>query len=61
MSNNANVTVINRETGFLATIFTPPELVEERVYEILPPEAADWVREAYLATDRLMREAGLRG
>ena len=36
---------INRETGKLATIYTPPELVEERVYEIYPPEAADWVRE----------------
>ncbi len=38
--------LINRETGLLATIYTPPELVEERVFQILPPEAADWVREA---------------
>ena len=36
---------VNRETGKLATVYTPPELVEERVYEIYPPEAADWVRE----------------
>jgi hypothetical protein len=36
---------VNRETGKLATACTPPELVEERVYEIYPPEAADWVRE----------------
>ncbi len=36
---------INRETGKLATVYTPPELVEERVYEIYPPEAADWVRD----------------
>jgi len=36
---------VNRETGRLATACTPPELVEERVYEIYPPEAADWVRE----------------
>ena len=36
---------INRENGKLATVFTPPELVEERVYEIYPPEAADWVRD----------------
>ncbi|MBC7225368.1 MAG: penicillin-binding protein, partial [Anaerolineae bacterium] len=36
---------VNRETGRLATVYTPPELVEERVYEIYPPEAADWVRE----------------
>jgi membrane carboxypeptidase/penicillin-binding protein PbpC len=37
---------VNRETGRLATVYTPPELVEERVYEIYPPEAADWVRTA---------------
>ncbi|GAB4543063.1 MAG: PBP1A family penicillin-binding protein [Anaerolineae bacterium] len=36
---------INRENGKLATVYTPPELVEERVYEIYPPEAADWVRD----------------
>jgi penicillin-binding protein 1C len=35
---------INKETGKLATVFTPPELVEEKVYAIYPPEAADWVR-----------------
>jgi penicillin-binding protein 1C len=36
---------VNRNTGRLATACTPPELVEERVYEVYPPEAADWVRE----------------
>jgi hypothetical protein len=36
---------INRESGKLATACTPPELVEERVYEVYPPEAADWIRE----------------
>ena len=34
---------INRENGKLATVYTPPELAEERVYEIYPPVAADWV------------------
>lgn len=34
---------INRETGKLATVFTPPELVEEKVFTVLPPEAADWL------------------
>jgi hypothetical protein len=34
---------INRETGRLATVFTPPELVEEKVFTMLPPEAADWL------------------
>jgi membrane peptidoglycan carboxypeptidase len=33
---------INRETGFLATVFTPPQLVEERVYLAFPPAARDW-------------------
>ncbi len=33
---------INRETGLLATVFTPPALVENRVYLQIPPEAADW-------------------
>ena len=36
---------INRENGKLATVYTPPELVEERVYEIYPPVAADWAKE----------------
>jgi hypothetical protein len=34
---------VNRETGKLATVFTPPELVDEKVYTVLPPEAADWL------------------
>lgn len=38
--------LVNSETGLLATVYTPPEMVEERVYMVLPPEAADWVREA---------------
>lgn len=33
---------INRETGLLATVFTPPELIEKRVYMILPDEAREW-------------------
>ena len=36
---------INRENGKLATAYTPPELIEERVYEIYPAVAADWIRE----------------
>jgi membrane peptidoglycan carboxypeptidase len=36
---------VNRETGRLATVYTPPELVENRVYRIYPEAAADWVRE----------------
>jgi penicillin-binding protein 1C len=39
---------IDRETGLLAGPTTPPERVEQRVYQILPREAADWVRESGL-------------
>ncbi len=41
---------INRETGRLATVFTPPELIDERVYLIVPPEAVTWATEAGLPT-----------
>ena len=33
----------------------------ELEYSPQPDKIADWVREAYQATDKLMREAGLRG
>lgn len=33
---------INRETGRLATIFTPLELIEEETYLIVPPSASAW-------------------
>ena len=36
---------ICKQTGKLATAYCPPELVEEKVFEIYPPEADDWVRE----------------
>ncbi|MFQ5616074.1 MAG: penicillin-binding protein, partial [Anaerolineales bacterium] len=39
---------INRETGLLATVFTPPALIEERVYMVPPPEAAEWAQRAGL-------------
>ena len=38
--------VVNRETGFLATVFTPPQLAEARVYMMVPPEAQAWARSA---------------
>lgn len=41
---------INRETGLIATIFTPPHLIEERVYIVVPPEANAWAEEADLLT-----------
>jgi membrane carboxypeptidase/penicillin-binding protein PbpC len=39
---------INRETGLLATVFTPPELIEKRVYMIVPENARDWAASAGL-------------
>ncbi|MBC7233235.1 MAG: transglycosylase domain-containing protein [Chloroflexi bacterium] len=36
---------ICKASGKLATPHCPPEDVEERVFEIYPPEASDWVRE----------------
>jgi membrane carboxypeptidase/penicillin-binding protein PbpC len=39
---------INRDTGKRATACTPPDQVEQQFFEILPPEAADWVRSAGL-------------
>ncbi len=36
---------INRDNGKLATVYTPPDKVEERVFEVYPPVANDWVRE----------------
>jgi membrane carboxypeptidase/penicillin-binding protein len=41
---------INIETGLLATVFTPPELVESRVYMVTPPEARAWAQEAGMDT-----------
>jgi hypothetical protein len=39
---------VNRETGRLATIFTPPQLIEQREYIAYPPGAAAWAAEAGL-------------
>jgi len=41
---------INRETGYLATVFTPPELIEARVYMVVPSEAKEWAEAAGLPT-----------
>jgi membrane peptidoglycan carboxypeptidase len=37
---------VNRETRRLATVFTPPTLVEERVFLSVPPEAKFWAEAA---------------
>ncbi len=40
---------IDTETGLLAGPATPPERVQVRTYQMLPQEAADWVRESGIA------------
>ncbi len=42
------VLAVNRETGKLATVFTPLEIVEERTYLVVPPEAQSWALAAGL-------------
>jgi membrane peptidoglycan carboxypeptidase len=40
---------INRETGLLATVFTLPQLIEDRVYLVVPSDARSWAEGAGLA------------
>jgi len=40
---------IDSTTGQLASPTTPPDQIQTRVYQILPQEAADWVRENNIA------------
>jgi membrane peptidoglycan carboxypeptidase len=35
---------VNHETGFLATVFTPPQLIEDKVFMVIPPEAQAWAK-----------------
>ena len=41
---------VNRETGLLATVFTPPELVEPHTYMVLPAMARTWAASAGIDT-----------
>jgi membrane carboxypeptidase/penicillin-binding protein PbpC len=41
---------VNSETRLLATIFTPPELVESRTYMVVPPAARQWAETAGINT-----------
>jgi membrane carboxypeptidase/penicillin-binding protein len=36
---------VNRETGLLASVFTPAEQIDKKVYLAIPPEAADWAEQ----------------
>ena len=39
---------VNRETNLLATVFTLPQLIEERVYLVVPSDARSWAESAGL-------------
>jgi membrane peptidoglycan carboxypeptidase len=41
---------VNRETGFLATVFTPSDLVMNRIYLNVPPMAQSWAVSAGIPT-----------
>jgi membrane carboxypeptidase/penicillin-binding protein PbpC len=41
---------INRETGRLATVFTPSGLIDEHVYMTVPPDARQWAAAAGIET-----------
>lgn len=40
--------MINRETGRLATIFTSPALIDEKIFMVVPPEAESWASDSSL-------------
>ncbi len=48
VDNLYQVLRINRETGLLATVFTPSELVEEHVFLVVPEWAEPWAEQAGL-------------
>jgi hypothetical protein len=50
LDNLYQLVQVNRETGHLATVFTPPELIDDRVYMMVPPEAKAWAEAAGLPT-----------
>ncbi len=49
LDNLYQVLRINRESGLLATVFTPSELVEEHVFLVVPEWAEPWAEQAGLS------------
>ena len=41
---------VNRETSLLASVFTPAEQIEKKVYLAIPPEAEDWAEQTGVQT-----------
>jgi membrane peptidoglycan carboxypeptidase len=46
VDNLFQVVQINRETGRLATVFTPPEMIEQDIFMAIPPTAQTWAQSA---------------
>jgi membrane peptidoglycan carboxypeptidase len=44
-----NKVTVNRDTGLLATVFTPAQLVEEQVFMRVPVAALEWAKSANIA------------
>ena len=45
LDNLYQIFAVNRETGRLATVFTPLALVDERIFLVVPAEAQAWAQE----------------
>ena len=52
---------VNRETGLLASVFTPASQIEERVYLVLPPLADTWAEEAGIERPPDVYDLGIEG
>lgn len=48
---------VNRETDLLATVFTPPDLVEVRVFMFVPAEARQWAAGAGIPVEPVAYDA----
>lgn len=59
--NLYQVVEVNQATGRLATVFTPPELIEKRTYINVPPEARAWAEERGLSTPPREYDVGEKG
>jgi membrane peptidoglycan carboxypeptidase len=49
--------IINRETGLLATVFTPPDLVEKQVFMSVPETARKWAAESGIQVEPVTYDA----
>ena len=49
---------VNRETGLLASVFTPASQIEERVYMIVPPLADSWAEDAGIEIPPVVYDLG---